>query len=132
MALDSIVRTSPDYPHELLVVRKELTEKQPEAIDGGDPFHHRGLPLHGHAQGAHRRDLSEIYRREGYEGRGEAYDALLAMHGWGVNGGMTRKGLEAAVKLAVENGATKTALPVEAWRISISGSGCKQIGTVAE
>src|SRR3977135_4575503 len=32
VALDRVVRSNPDYPHELLVVRKELADKQPEAI----------------------------------------------------------------------------------------------------
>src|ERR1700704_6170471 len=42
-----------------------------------------------------------------------AYDALLEIHGFGVNGGMTRQGLEAVARLAAENGA-KT-IPIESW-----------------
>ena len=46
---------------------------------------------------------------------------------------MTRKGLEAAVKLAVENGATKAALPVEAMAdFRFQEAVVKQIGSVAE
>ena len=32
VALDKVVRTNPDYPHELLVVRKEVADKQPQAV----------------------------------------------------------------------------------------------------
>jgi len=32
VALDRVVRSNPDYPHELLVVRKELADKQPAAV----------------------------------------------------------------------------------------------------
>src|SRR3978361_580165 len=32
VALDQVVRSNPDYPHELLVVRKEVADKQPDAI----------------------------------------------------------------------------------------------------
>jgi ABC-type nitrate/sulfonate/bicarbonate transport system substrate-binding protein len=133
VALDRIVRTSPDYPHELLVVRKELTEKQPEAIAAVT----RSIIEACRFMATHKARTIEIYQK--YTGEkdmkvaGEAYDALLAMHGWGVNGGMTRKGLEAAIKLAVENGATKTALPVEAMAdFHFQEAVVKQIGSVAE
>src|SRR6476469_2614990 len=112
VALDRVARTSPDYPHELLVVRKELTEKQPEAIEAVS----RSIIEACRFMVTHEARTSEIYQKycgeKDMKVAGDAYDALLAMHGWGVNGGMTRKGLEAAVKLAVENGATKAALPV--------------------
>src|SRR5439155_183469 len=85
----------------------------------------------------HKARTIEIYQK--YTGEkdmkvaGEAYDALLAMHGWGVNGGMTRKGLEAAIKLAVENGATETALPVAAMaHFHVQELAAKQIGGLAE
>ena len=60
-----------------------------------------------------------------------AYDALLAMRGWGVNGGMTRKGQEYVAKLAVENGAKS--IPLEQWTdFRFQEEALKQIGRVAE
>ena len=62
---------------------------------------------------------------------GAAYDALLAMRGWGVNGGMTRKGQEYAAELAVENGAKS--IPLESWTdFRFQEEALKQIGRVAE
>jgi hypothetical protein len=62
---------------------------------------------------------------------GAAYDALLAMRGWGVNGGMTRKGQEYVAKLAVENGARSVSL--EAWTdFRFQDEALKQIGRAAE
>jgi NitT/TauT family transport system substrate-binding protein len=133
VALDRIVRTSPDYPHELLVVRKELAEKQPEAIAAVT----RSIIEACRFMATNKQRTIEIYQK--YSGEkdmklaSEAYDALVAMHGWGVNGGMTRKGLDAAIKLAVENGAIKTPLPVEAMAdFTFQETVMKQIGTVAE
>ena len=60
-----------------------------------------------------------------------AYDALLAMHGYGVNGGLTRKGLEAVARLAAENGAKS--IPIEAWAdLRFQEEALRQIGSVPE
>jgi NitT/TauT family transport system substrate-binding protein len=132
-ALDRIARTSPDYPHELLVVRKELTEKQPDAIMAVT----RSIIEACRFMATNKQRTIEIYQK--YSGEkdmkvaSEAYDALLEMHGWGINGGMTRKGLEAAVKLAVENGATKQVLPIESMAdFSFQEAVVKKIGAIAE
>ena len=45
-----------------------------------------------------------------------AYDALLAIYGFGVNGGMTRKGLETVMQFAAENGVKP--IPIVAGPIS--------------
>jgi ABC-type nitrate/sulfonate/bicarbonate transport system substrate-binding protein len=79
----------------------------------------------------------EIYRK--YTGESDAklandaYDALLAIKGFGVNGGMTRKGLEAAVQLAVENGSIKQPVALAAWAdFRFQDEVLRQIGAVAE
>jgi ABC-type nitrate/sulfonate/bicarbonate transport system substrate-binding protein len=127
------VRSNPDYPHELLVVRKELAEKQPQAVAAVT----RSIIEACRFMVANRERTIEIYRK--YTGEtdsrlvNEAYDALLAIRGFGVNGGMTRKGLEAAVQLALENGSIKQALPLAAWAdFSFQEAALRQIGTVAE
>jgi len=133
VALDRVVRSNPDYPHELLVVRKELAEKQPQAVAAVT----RSIIEACRFMVANRERTIEIYRK--YTGEtdsrlvNEAYDALLAIRGFGVNGGMTRKGLEAAVQLALENGSIKQALPLAAWAdFSFQEAALRQIGTVAE
>src|SRR5262249_45019669 len=111
VALDKVVRTNPDYPHELLVVRKEIADKQPQAVAAVT----RSIIEACRFMVANRERAIEIYRR--YTGEtdasvaNEAYDALIAIKGFGVNGGMTRKGMEAAAQLAVENGSIKKTRP---------------------
>jgi hypothetical protein len=59
------------------------------------------------------------------------YDALLAIKGFGVNGGMTRQGLEIVTKFATENGAKS--IPIESWSdFRFQDEALKQIGRVAE
>jgi ABC-type nitrate/sulfonate/bicarbonate transport system substrate-binding protein len=129
--LERVVRGNPDYPHELLVIRRELAEKQPEVAVAIT----RSIIEACRFMAANRERTLEIYRK--YTGEtdmklaGAAYDALLAMRGWGVNGGMTRKGQEYVAKLAVENGAKS--IPLEAWTdFRFQDEALKQIGRVAE
>jgi ABC-type nitrate/sulfonate/bicarbonate transport system substrate-binding protein len=133
VGLDRIVRTNPNYPHELLVVRKELVDKQPQLVAAVT----RSIIEACRFMATNRERTIEIYRK--YTGEtdttlaNEAYDALLAIKGFGVNGGMTRKGMEAAAQLAVENGSIKQSLPLAAWSdFSFQEDVVRQIGTVAE
>jgi ABC-type nitrate/sulfonate/bicarbonate transport system substrate-binding protein len=133
VALDKVVRTNPDYPHELLVVRREIAEKQPQAVAAIT----RSIIEACRFMVTTRGRTIEIYRK--YTGEtdasvaNEAYDALLAIHGFGVNGGMTRKGMEAAAQLAVENGSIKQPIPLATWTdFSFQEDVLRQIGTVAE
>src|SRR5207302_2536267 len=132
VALDRVVRTNPDYPHELLVVRKELADKQPAAVTAMT----RSIIEACRFMVTNRERTIEIYRK--YTGESDAklandaYDALLAIHGFGVNGGMTRQGLDAAVKLALENGSIKQALPLTAWAdFSFQEQVLREIGPAA-
>jgi ABC-type nitrate/sulfonate/bicarbonate transport system substrate-binding protein len=133
VALDRVVRTNPDYPHELLVVRKELADKQPGAVGAVT----RSIIEACRFMVTNRERTIEIYRK--YTGENDvklandAYDALLAIKGFGVNGGMTRKGLEAAVQLAVENGSIKQPVALAAWAdFRFQDEVLRQIGAVAE
>lgn len=131
VSLERIVNSNPDYPHEMLVVRKELAEKQPQVIIAVT----RAIIEACRFMVTNRERTIEIYRK--YTGETDiklanaAYDALLGIRGFGVNGGMTRKGLEAVAKLAVENGAKS--IPIDAWGdFRFQEEALRQIGTVAE
>jgi ABC-type nitrate/sulfonate/bicarbonate transport system substrate-binding protein len=131
VALDRVVRSNPDYPHEMLVVRKELADKQPKVVAAVT----RAVIEACRFMVTNRERTIEIYRK--YTGEtdlklaGAAYDALIGMRGFGVNGGMTRKGIEAVAKLAVENGAKS--IPIEAWAdFRFQEASLKRIGTVPE
>lgn len=59
------------------------------------------------------------------------YDALIKINGFGVNGGMTHKGLEVVSKFAVDNGAKS--IPIESWSdFRFQDEALKQIGRVSE
>ena len=129
--LDRVLRTSPDYPHEILVVRREIAEKNPAAVTAVT----RSIIEACRFMVTHRERTIELYRK--YSGETDtalanaAYDALLAMHGYGVNGGLTRKGLEAVARLAAENGAKS--IPIEAWAdLRFQEEALRQIGSVPE
>ncbi len=131
VALDRVARTNPDYPHEVLVVRKELVAKQPEVVVAVT----RSIIEACRFMVTNRARTIEIYKK--YTGETDtalanaAYDALLGMHGYGVNGGMTRQGLEVVARLAAESGAKS--IPVEAWAdLRFQEEALRQIGRVAE
>ena len=131
VVLDRVLRTSPDYPHEILVVRREIAEKNPAAVTAVT----RSIIEACRFMVTHRERTIELYRK--YSGETDtalanaAYDALLAMHGYGVNGGLTRKGLEAVARLAAENGAKS--IPLEAWAdLRFQEEALRQIGSVPE
>jgi ABC-type nitrate/sulfonate/bicarbonate transport system substrate-binding protein len=130
-ALDQVLRTNPDYPHEVLVVRREVIEKHPAAVTAVV----RSIIEACRFIVTHRERTIELYKK--YTGETDtalanaAYDALLKMHGYGVNGGMTRKGLEDVTRLAAENGAK--AIPVEGWAdLRFQEEAIRQIGTIPE
>jgi sulfopyruvate decarboxylase TPP-binding subunit len=121
------------------VIRRELAEKQPQVAARHHPLDHRGLPLHG---GEPRAARLEIYRK--YTGEtdmklaGAAYDALLAMRGWGVNGGMTRKGQDYVAKARggkrrqVDSARIVDRLPVPGGSAETDRAGCGMSSPTAD
>jgi ABC-type nitrate/sulfonate/bicarbonate transport system substrate-binding protein len=129
--LDRVARDNPDYPHQMLVVRKELIESHPDVVTAVT----RSIIEACRFMVANRERTVDIYMKASGETDrnlvNAGYDALLAIHGFGVNGGMTRKGLEIATKFAVENGAKS--LPIESWSdFRFQEGALQQIGRIAE
>jgi NitT/TauT family transport system substrate-binding protein len=129
--LDRIARSNPDYPHQMLVVRRELVEKHPEVVTALT----RSIIEACRFMVANRERTIDIYMK--YSGETDrklvaaGYDALIQMHGFGVNGGMRRKGLEMVARLAQENGAKS--IPIESWAdFRFQEEALKQIGRVDE
>jgi ABC-type nitrate/sulfonate/bicarbonate transport system substrate-binding protein len=130
VVLDRVVRTNPDYPHEVLVVRKELADNHPEIITAVT----KSIIEACRFIVSHRERTVELYKK--YTGENdtklanEAYDALLAIHGYGVNGGMTRKGMEDVATLAKHG---DKSIPLEAWAdFKFQEEAVRQLGTVPE
>jgi ABC-type nitrate/sulfonate/bicarbonate transport system substrate-binding protein len=131
VSLDDMARTNPDYPHEVLVVRRAVAEKNPAAAVAVA----RSIIEACRFIVTHRERTLELYRK--YTGETDmqlanrAYDALLALHGYGVNGGMTRQGMANVVKLAAENGAK--AVPLDAWTdFRFQEEAVRQLGSIPE
>jgi ABC-type nitrate/sulfonate/bicarbonate transport system substrate-binding protein len=129
--LERIMRTNPDYPHQMLVVRKDLAEKRPDGVTAVT----RSIIEACRFMVTNRQRTIELYMKHSGETDvalvNAAYDELMEMHGFGVNGGMTRPGLEAVAKLAAENGAKS--IPIESWAdFRFQEEALKQIGRVAE
>ena len=129
--LDRIARSNPNYPHQMLVVRKELADKNPQVVTAVT----RSIIEACRFMVTHRERTIELYMKHTGETDAKlvnaAYDALLEIHGFGVNGGMTRQGLEAVARLAAENGAKS--IPIESWAdFRFQEEALKQIGRVAE
>src|SRR6185295_14732043 len=81
-SLDRVVSSNPDYPHEMLVVRRELAAKQPEVVTAIV----RSIIEACRFMVANRARTIEIYQK--YSGEkdlklaNDAYDAILAMKGF--------------------------------------------------
>jgi ABC-type nitrate/sulfonate/bicarbonate transport system substrate-binding protein len=113
--LGTLAEMLPEYPFELLLVRKDLIDRNPEAVTRITAAiidacryiatNKQGtLEVYEKYTGTRDRQLSE-----------RAYDALVKMGGFGVNGGMTREKLTTAMNMAVENKFLEKPVPLEAW-----------------
>jgi NitT/TauT family transport system substrate-binding protein len=113
--LDEVANSVPDYPHELLVVRRAFATEHPDVVTALV----RAVIEACRFIVTHRERTIAIYAK--YSGEtdaalaGRAYDALLAMHGFGVNGGMTEAAMQNAVRLAVENGVLPAPPALSDW-----------------
>jgi ABC-type nitrate/sulfonate/bicarbonate transport system substrate-binding protein len=129
--LDRVARDNPAYPHQMLVVRKDLIAKRPDVVTAVT----RSIIEACRFMVANRERTIDIYMKASGETDrnlvNAGYDALLAIKGFGVNGGMTRQGLEIVTKFATENGAKS--IPIESWSdFRFQDEALKQIGRVAE
>jgi ABC-type nitrate/sulfonate/bicarbonate transport system substrate-binding protein len=105
----------PNYPHELLLVRKDMIDKQPKlvtAIAASIMEACRYIVTH-------KKETLEVFQK--YSPGTDpniadgAYDALISMKAYGVNGGMTEENLTTAMTMAVENKLLEAPLPLEKW-----------------
>lgn len=131
--LGTLAEMLPDYPFELLMVRKELIDKNPEAVTRITAAVIEAcrymvndkagtLAVFEKYSGNTDRKLTEA-----------AYDALLKMHGFGVNGGMTRENVSVAMNMAVENKFLKNPVPLESWvDFRFQDEAIKRLGKVPE
>jgi ABC-type nitrate/sulfonate/bicarbonate transport system substrate-binding protein len=104
----------PDYPHELLLVRKEDIDKQPEKVTRIV----QSIIEACRYLATHREESVDVFIKYAGVERAqaeEAYDRLIKLKGWGLNGGMTQKKLEAAMDMSLQNKAIEQSIPFDQW-----------------
>jgi NitT/TauT family transport system substrate-binding protein len=104
----------PDYPHELLLVRKEDIDKQPEKVTRIV----QSIIEACRYMATHKEESIEVfikYASVDHAQAEDAYDRLIKLKGWGLNGGMTEKKLQAAMDMSLQNKAIDHNLPFDQW-----------------
>ena len=113
--IQSVAETLPDYPVELVVLQKEMLDESPDvatAITTAVIQACRFIVKN-------KAETIGITRKYSpgadIEVLGRAYDELIRIQGFGVNGGMTERNLKVAHDLALQNGQISQAVPLEQW-----------------
>lgn len=105
----------PNYPHEILVVRKELIDQHPEAVTGIAAAIMEACRYIV----THKNGTLKVFQKysSGTDPKiaEEVYDTLIGAKTFGVNGGMSEDNLKTAMNLAVENKFLDAPLPLEKW-----------------
>ncbi|HZS34431.1 MAG TPA: ABC transporter substrate-binding protein [Methylomirabilota bacterium] len=113
--LRSIADVLPEYPVELLVLRKEMLAGNPDAAAGIV----RAVIQACRYIVANKAGTLDVVRRyapgmdHGVLGR--AWDELLRIRGFGVNGGMTETNMRIAHDLALQNRQIARPIPLDEW-----------------
>ena len=104
----------PLYPHELLLVRSEDAEKHREKVVRIV----QSIMEACRYMTTHKNESVDLFIKYAGGERAaaeEGYDRLIRLKAWGVNGGMTRAKLEAAMTMSIQNKAIEKAIPLEQW-----------------
>jgi NitT/TauT family transport system substrate-binding protein len=112
--LAQLADSLPDYPHELLVVRQEDIEKRPEKVIRII----QSIIEACRYMMTHKQESVDVFIKYASIDRDkaeEAYDRLIKLKAWGVNGGLTEKRLQAALDLSLQNKAIDQSIPFDQW-----------------
>ena len=113
--IKSVADTLPDYPVELLVLRKEMLDKKPEAAFAIT----RAVIQACRYIVEHKKETIDVVLKyaPGMERTvlERAYDELMRIKGFGVNGGMTRANMTVAHDLALQNGQIQRPISLGHW-----------------
>jgi ABC-type nitrate/sulfonate/bicarbonate transport system substrate-binding protein len=115
VVVQSVADVLPDYPVELLVLAKSMIDGNPDAAVAAA----RAAIQACRFIVQHKAETLAIARRytPGMDAAvlGRAYDELLRVRGFGVDGGLTAANLETAHDLALSNGQIDRPVPVDRW-----------------
>jgi ABC-type nitrate/sulfonate/bicarbonate transport system substrate-binding protein len=105
----------PDYPGELVVVRKDLIDANPAAAAAITRAVIQACRYIVREKTGTIRIVLKYTPGMNAAVLGRAYDELLRIHGFGVNGGMTAANLKVAHDLALQNRQIDHAIPLDRW-----------------
>jgi ABC-type nitrate/sulfonate/bicarbonate transport system substrate-binding protein len=113
--LKSAADILPDYPVELLVLRKAMIDENPDVATA---ITKAIMQACRHIVQNKERAIEVTLKYSpgaNKELLGRAYDELIRIKGFGVDGGMTKENLTAAHDLALKNGQIEKPVPLEDW-----------------
>jgi NitT/TauT family transport system substrate-binding protein len=113
--LEPIANSVPNYPFELLVVRKDLIDCNPDAVTRITAAVIEACRFIV----TDKKGTLEVFRKYSPDTSREvasaAYDGLIALKAFGVDGGMTRENMTAAMDMSLENKALEQPIPLDVW-----------------
>jgi ABC-type nitrate/sulfonate/bicarbonate transport system substrate-binding protein len=110
--IGEIAELMPLYPHELLLVRKEDIDKNPEKVIRMV----QSIMEACRYLNTHREESIEVFIKYTGAERAlaeETYDQLVRVKAWGVNGGMSKEMLENVMDVSIQNGILEARVPLE-------------------
>lgn len=105
----------PDYPVELVILRKDMLEKNPEAATAITRAIIQACRYIVQNKAGTIEVVLKYVPGMNTAVLSRAYDELIRIRGFGVNGGMTEAGLKVAHDLAVQNRQIDRSIPLEQW-----------------
>jgi NitT/TauT family transport system substrate-binding protein len=111
----SVAEILPDYPFELLILRKEMLDKNPAAATAITRAMIQACRYIVQNKAGTVEVVNKYVPGMKADVLNRAYDELIRIHGFGVNGDMSEKNLKIAHDLALQNKQITQAIPLEQW-----------------
>src|SRR5262249_3510079 len=105
----------PEYPVEMIVLRKDMLERNPEAATAITRAIIQACRYIVQNKAGTLEVVLKYVPGANPALIDRAYDELMRIHGFGVNGGMTEANLKVAHDLALQNRQIDRALPLDQW-----------------
>jgi NitT/TauT family transport system substrate-binding protein len=105
----------PNYPFELLFLRKDMLDKNPQAATAITRAVIQACRYIVTNKSGTLEVVEKYVPGANVKVVDRAYNELIRIHGFGVNGDMTEANLKVAHDLALQNGEIKHAIPLDQW-----------------
>jgi ABC-type nitrate/sulfonate/bicarbonate transport system substrate-binding protein len=111
----SVAEIMPDYPFELLMLRKDMLDKNPAAATAITRAVIQACRYIVQNKAGTLEVVNKYVPGSNAEVLSRAYDELIRIRGFGVNGDMNETNLKIAHDLALQNKQITQAVPLEQW-----------------